>query len=265
MIKFIATDMDGTLLRDDKTFNKEIFDVINILSEKGVFFAPASSRPAVSLERTFEPVRDKVLIIAQNGASVFYRGRRFLGEVMDMELVKHIINVCSDYPDANMLIDGDRYSYTDKPFVNETMNTPMFNYNSVLIDDLYSINEDVFKISVFDPTDKNGEKRRSIAKRLEGLCETAISGPGCLDFVNTGVSKGTAVEKICKKLGIAFNEAAVFGDNFNDVPMFEKVYYSFAMGNASEEVKALARFTAQTNNDDGVLRAVKRLCFEVEE
>ena len=265
MIKFIATDMDGTLLRDDKTFNKEIFDVINILSERGTFFAPASSRPAVSLGRTFEPVKDKVFIIAQNGASVFYKGRRFLGEVMERELVKHIIDVCGRYPSANMLIDGERYSYTDKPFVQETMNTPMFNYDSVLIDDLYSVKEDVFKISIFDPTDTDGAIRHNIAKKLEGLCETAVSGPGCLDFVNTGVSKGTAVEKICKKLGIAFNEAAVFGDNFNDVSMFEKVYYSFAMGNASAEVKALARFTAQSNNDDGVLRTVKRLCFEVEE
>lgn len=265
MIKFIATDMDGTLLRDDKTFNKEIFDVIDRLSKRGTYFAPASSRPAVSLERTFEPVKDKVLIIAQNGASVFYNGKRFLGEVMDKELVKHIIDVCSGYPSANMLIDGERYSYTDKPFVNETMNTPLFNYDSVLIDDLYAINEDVFKISIFDPTDTDGAIRRNIAKKLDGLCETAVSGPGCLDFVNTGVSKGTAVEKICKKLGIKFNEAAVFGDNFNDAPMFDKVYYSFAMGNATAELKALARFTAESNNDDGVLKAVKRLCFEVEE
>lgn len=265
MIKFIATDMDGTLLRDDKTFNEEIFDVINDLSEKGVFFAPASSRPAISLERTFEPVKDKVIIIAQNGASVFYNGKRIVGEKMDKDVVKKIIEVSKEFKFASLLMDGNEVSYTDNGFVMETMNLPQFGYNAVMVDDIESVDDDIYKITFFDPTDMDGKIRKEVSERLKDICETAVSAPLCLDFVAKGVSKGTAVEKVRAKMGIEFEETAVFGDNFNDAPMFETAFYSFAMENAADEVKALARFIAEENNNDGVLRAIKKLCFEVEE
>ncbi len=265
MIKFIATDMDGTLLRDDKTFNEEIFEVIEKLAHKGVFFAPASSRPHTSLETTFAPVKDKVIIIAQNGASVFYQGKRMIGEKMEKTLVDKIIDVTSKFSNASLLLDGDVVSYTDNDFVREAMSLPQFGYDVKKIDDIRNIGEDIFKISLYDPTDNDGKIRAAIEEELKGLCETAVSAPLCLDFVANGVSKGLAVEKICKKLNIAFDEAAVFGDNFNDASMFEKVYYSFAMDNAKDSVKALARFVAENNNEDGVLKAIKKLCFEVEE
>lgn len=264
MIKFIATDMDGTLLRDDKTFNEELFDIINALNDKGVLFAPASSRPAVSLEKTFEKVRDKVLIIAQNGASVFYRGKRIVGEQMDKSLVDRIIDVVLPFPEAKLLIDGENHSYTDSAFVRDFMNTPEFGYNSVLVDDLKNINDTFYKISVFDPTDADGKIRQYISEQMKGYCETFVSAALCLDFVNNGVSKGSAVEKIREKLGIGIDETMVFGDNFNDASMFEKAYYSFAMDNAKDDVKALARFVAANNNEDGVLKEIKKLCFEVE-
>ncbi|MEG0214714.1 MAG: HAD hydrolase family protein, partial [Hungatella sp.] len=53
-------------------------------------------------------------------------------------------------------------------------------------------------------------------------------------------------------------ETLVFGDQLNDIEMLQQAYYSFAVGNAREEVKAVARFTADTNERNGVLKILKQ-------
>ncbi|MGN1235137.1 MAG: HAD family hydrolase, partial [Christensenellaceae bacterium] len=73
MIKFIASDLDGTLLLPDKTLPEETFPLIRALKEKGVLFAPASGRQYANLKHLFAPVADQVLFIAENGALVVYQ------------------------------------------------------------------------------------------------------------------------------------------------------------------------------------------------
>lgn len=73
MIKFIATDLDGTLLDNDRRLPEGIFDVVTELDRCGVLFAPASGRQYANLKSLFAPVADKVLFICENGALVKYR------------------------------------------------------------------------------------------------------------------------------------------------------------------------------------------------
>ncbi|MBQ2527954.1 MAG: HAD hydrolase family protein, partial [Spirochaetales bacterium] len=54
------------------------------------------------------------------------------------------------------------------------------------------------------------------------------------------------------------------GDDYNDIPMLQKAGYSVAMENAVPEVKAAARYITDTNNNDGVAKAIKRYVFGIE-
>ena len=75
MIKLIASDIDGTLLEEGTDgINPEIFTVIRELKKKGIVFAAASGREYASLRRLFQPVKDDIYFIADNGASVMYGG-----------------------------------------------------------------------------------------------------------------------------------------------------------------------------------------------
>ncbi len=67
------------------------------------------------------------------------------------------------------------------------------------------------------------------------------------------------MEKIQKVLGIKPEETMVFGDNINDLGMFEKAKYSYAVGNAREEVKAVASHITDTNVNDGVIKVLETL------
>ena len=75
MVKFIATDLDGTLLDGERRLPEEIFPLIAKLKELGVLFAPASGRQYANLKKLFEPVADDVLFICENGALIKYRGK----------------------------------------------------------------------------------------------------------------------------------------------------------------------------------------------
>ncbi|MDE5897513.1 MAG: Cof-type HAD-IIB family hydrolase, partial [Clostridia bacterium] len=74
MIRFIATDLDGTLLDEEKRLPEEIFGLVEELASRGILFAPASGRQYANLKRIFAPVADKVVFICENGALVKYRG-----------------------------------------------------------------------------------------------------------------------------------------------------------------------------------------------
>jgi len=80
-----------------------------------------------------------------------------------------------------------------------------------------------------------------------------------MDCMRPGINKGQAVKLLQDSLGIKPEETMAFGDQLNDVEMLKQAYYSFAVGNAREEVKAVARFQADTNVNDGVLKILKLL------
>ena len=81
-----------------------------------------------------------------------------------------------------------------------------------------------------------------------------------MDITNIKSSKGNAVALVQQKLGITPEETLVFGDYYNDLTMFDKAYYSYAMKNAPYDVKSHARFvTNYENGENGVIRTIKEL------
>ena len=75
MIKLIASDLDGTLLKEGTMdINPEIYDIIRKLKAKGIVFAAVSGREYDSIERVFAPVKDDIYFIAGNGGIISYQG-----------------------------------------------------------------------------------------------------------------------------------------------------------------------------------------------
>ena len=91
-----------------------------------------------------------------------------------------------------------------------------------------------------------------------------VSGPYWVDVMLKGVSKGTAVAFLQKKLGISREETMAFGDFYNDVEMLQQAEYSFVMENAEEKMKQYGNYTAPKNTDNGVMRMIQKFIFEGE-
>ena len=95
MVKFVASDLDGTLLLNGaQSVDESAIQYINKLVDKGVIFAPASGRQITSLKRLFGAVSDKLAYIAENGALVEYKGETIGKTAMDRKLALEIIVRC---------------------------------------------------------------------------------------------------------------------------------------------------------------------------
>ncbi|MDD3393180.1 MAG: HAD family phosphatase [Clostridia bacterium] len=260
MIKLIVSDMDGTLLDDKKSIDKDIYQLLPKLQEKGIRFVVASGRQYPSLKKHFHEHIKDVVVIAENGAFVVDNGKELVAEPMNQKKVVQCLDSIFSLKGVEPLLCAKYCSYTRSQELLELLSSPLFRYEMRLADDLYRVKEDIIKVSMIS---HEGESAQSCYTRLRPLLDDGlnlvISGDTCLDTGLRGVTKGTAVAALQKMWDVAPEETVVFGDQYNDVEMFHQAYHSYAMEGAADGVKRYARFQAGSNNDGGVVKAIREL------
>ena len=240
MIKLIASDIDGTLLPEGTAqINPEIFQVIRKLKEKEILFAAASGRHYTSMSKLFEPVKNDIIFITENGAYVCCRGYDMLEQVVEWELVCQWVREVRQIPGASFTLDTKEGFYTES-------SDPEF------------LRRRINKMAVY-----RKENIREVAEllipRWESRLHCAVSGDIWVDFMNLDTNKGNAIRSIQKILKISPDETMVFGDNHNDLEMIRSATESYAVGNAADAVKKAAKYVADTNVNDGVLKVLRTL------
>lgn len=265
MIRLIASDIDGTLVPDGSSkINPEIFDVILKLKEQGIYFIAASGRQYPSIAKLFAPIKEDIFFIAENGAYIGARGRELISVPMNKEDVKKIVKQAREYEDCEIFLSGKEILYIDSKD-EEFIKYLVEGYENEVeeVDDLLKVKEEIIKVSIYH---KGFNAYEVIGKHMIPLWEerlkVVIAGSEWLDFMAQNVSKGTAIKEIQESLGISKEETMAFGDNFNDIEMLKEAHYSYAIGNAVDEVKEVARFITDTNINDGVLKVLKGLLKE---
>ena len=123
---------------------------------------------------------------------------------------------------------------------------------------MLTVKDQFIKVSAYRKSDIEAHTKELREKYGDRLKMT-ISGDMWLDCMAFGINKGEAVKLLQESLSIDPKETIAFGDQLNDIEMLERAYYSFAIGNARSEVKKTARFEADTNVRDGVLKILKLL------
>lgn len=262
MVRLIVSDIDGTLLEDGgNELDPELFQVILKLRNQGVQFAAATGRQWVSIERVFDPVKEKIFYLSDNGAYVGIHGRNLYLNTVEPKLVRQMVQ---DIQKAGLMpmVSGPDMVYlneTDQEFYEWLVNGYKFRVQQVK--DVAKVPEPFIKVSAYRPTDIEAATR-NLREKYDGRLKITISGDMWMDCMAPGVNKGEAVKLLQESLGILPEETMVFGDQMNDIEMMHQAYYSFAVGNARPEVKAAARFQADTNVRGGVLKVLKLLIQE---
>ncbi len=261
MIRLIASDIDGTLVRDGShEINPQIYDVIAKLHACGVQIALASGRQWVSIERLFAPVKEKIFYISDNGAYVGCHGRQLFLNYFDRDLAMEMVEDIRRQPGLEYMVSGPDAVYLDtkdRDFLD--LLTYGYRFAMEKMDDVTEMTEPVIKMAIYCGAGGIEKKTEQLRGRYADRLHVMVSGDKWVDFVMPGVSKGWGIERLQKDLGISPEETMAFGDQQNDVDMLKKAYYSFAVGNAVPEAKAAARFAAAANVDDGVLKILKLL------
>lgn len=260
MIKLIASDIDGTLIPEGThRLNPEMYEVIRELKKKGIVFAAASGRHLSSMSRLFEPVKDDIIFITENGSYVNCRGYTMLENVIDWAYVQEWLGQVRQIPGASVTLDTKECFYTesqDEEFlrlVREGYRSPI-----EVLEDALATKRKINKMAIYRKVGIE-EVAELMIPRWEDRLYCVKAGDIWLDFMNKNASKGNAIRSIQKTLGILPEETMVFGDNHNDLAMMECAEESYAVGNAAEAVKKAAKYVTDTNVNDGVLKILRTL------
>ena len=260
MIKLVASDIDGTLLPEGTDqINPEMFEVIRELKKKDIVFAAASGRHYSGMSRLFEPVKKDMIFITENGAYVNCRGYTMLDQTLEWKDVRDWVREVRKIPGTSFTLDTKDGFYTESRDP-EFIALVREGYKSVLNleEDVLAEERAVNKVALYHKTDIE-EIAKEMIPRWSRRVYCAQAGEIWLDFLNRESNKGNAIRSIQKTLGILPEETMVFGDNFNDIEMFRSAGVSYAVGNAAEAVKQEARYVADTNVNDGVLKVLRTL------
>ena len=260
MIKLIACDMDGTLLDSQKRLPKDILSVIRALKARGVLFAVASGRQYDALRRDLEEIADEILFICENGALVMQNERRLLIDPVDPAQLPRILKTARNLPHVYPVICGSEMAYIERSasayFKSETL--PYYP-SCTEVDDLMekSAETDVCKVAFFDEIDAQTGEYPALQSALGDDLAVILSGAHWVDVMKPGVHKGMAMRGLQKMLGITPQECMAFGDYLNDCELLEAVGESYAMENGLDEVKAVCKYIAPSNDENGVIRVIK--------
>ncbi len=264
MVKFIATDLDGTLLLPNGNLPEDTFDLIEKLYNKGVLFAPASGRQYANLRKLFEPVKDKVLFICENGSLVKYREQTLSLSPVPNEKIATALNELRKTSWACPMLCGENCAYIENG--EEPFKTLSFNaYSSCkLVDSLNDVigKENICKIAIYDRFNLAHAREDSLKESVP-LLKTVVSGKSWCDMTEYGVNKGTAIRSVRKKLGVSKEETIAFGDHMNDLEMLLESGRAYVTQNAYPPLKEIIKNEIPSNKDEGVIKYLKKLLKEL--
>lgn len=260
MIKLIATDLDGTLVPEGTPdLNPEVLDVIRKLKEKGILFVAASGRQYQSMRRLLEPVCEDLIFIAENGGYVVCRDREIDCCGFERPLFEEIVRYLREQENGYLLVNTPGAAYMDcgdQAFIEQMRKGYKLKLEPV--GDVLQVREPVVKVALYCREDAAAAAKPA-KERFSGRVHVMAAGKNWVDFVKEGVDKGAALKKIQRLMKITKEETMAFGDNHNDLGMLACAEESYAVENAREEVKAAAKYIADSNTRDGVLKVLRTL------
>lgn len=250
--------MDGTLLNEHGNLNEEFFSLFHKLNEKGIIFAAASGRQYYNLLKKFEPIKDKMMFIAENGTFVVYKNKELYLNTMDKNLVNELIRLGRTIDDSYVVLCGKNSAYIE--YKDERLLTEVNKYyeRNKIVEDLTLVDDQILKVTICDFKGSSLNSNTIFEPKYGDKLQVAVSGQIWLDITNKDASKGVAIKALQKQLGITHEETMVFGDYFNDVEMLKVAYHSYAMENAPAGVKEHARFIAKSNIENGVIDTITK-------
>lgn len=262
MYKAVFLDLDDTLLDNEKNISEENKDAIKYVKEKGGLVCIASGRSIEATKKYYNLAGASRYIIYSNGAGIF-----------DCDANEKLFSA-----DMEKSICFNLYNYSKENDLGIRIDTP---YGRYISDERYALkldivfrpeegesiilDNDILQISFLSEVeDKRKEAinfvNENIPKtvKIENIFKTGYNEEFfSINLVNTNVSKGNAINGLCKFLKIDINDVIAIGDGINDISMIKAVGLGVAMENGEPELKAVAKEITTTNLENGVAKVLR--------
>lgn len=263
MIRVVATDLDGTLLRNDLTINAWTRSVLDAAREAGIHVVPVTARQPYGMVEIVEQAGLTGWAIGCNGAlcwnsdtgEVLFEHLAPTGPMADLAQA-----VLSELPESRFAVVRHRgaeflaqegYAQLTNP--GDHGRTPDEMGRATLAE---IVSVPALKLVVRHPWVHPRDLLRVVLQVGTGGLQATWSGADFVEIVAPGVTKATGLAQLCEHLGVAQQDVAAFGDGLNDIEMLAWAGHSWAMDGAPDAVRDVAHGIAVSNMDDGVARQV---------
>jgi hydroxymethylpyrimidine pyrophosphatase-like HAD family hydrolase len=252
-IRLIASDLDGTLLRDDRSISERTRRALATARAAGIVVVLVSARPPRVLCRFAEAAGVGGLAICANGAITYDldRGAIRQSQPLDPEVVRRLILVLGEaIPGVCFGFEQGLRFACDPTYARLRVGT--LDSEWMVEEALALAAQPAVKLLVRH-AERQAEDLLPLAEGIVGAAATIThAGAPFLELSAPGVTKASALEAHCARLGIAAGEVVAFGDMPNDLPMLRWAGCGVAMANAHPEVLAAADAVTRSNEEDGV-------------
>lgn len=269
----LILDIDGTLVNSQKVVSEATRDAIIEAQKRGKIVAIASGRSISGIRHTASSISLEEFggyVIAYNGTTVVNckTGECIYNQMISTEMIAPVYEAAKEakvgilvYHDQQKeLLSGngvDKYIEADAKACEITIReTKHF---------VQDINFPINKFLLTGEPEYMREVEKKMQEKFGDRLNVFRSDPFYVELLPKFVDKGVAVEKLMKHLDVKKDKVICIGDSYNDLPMLRRVGLGVAMGNAQKEVKEAADFITDSNDEDGIVKVIKKFMTEKKE
>lgn len=245
-IKAIVVDLDRTLLHTDKTISPYTAEVFKKCKQKGIFLMVATARPFRTMQQFCEII-DFDAVSATNGARIICGDyRKECG--LCPESADRILTALKRYPDFRVTLETGEEAYSNKPIED---------YFTVISDDLAAVARAEGAIKILISIDAP-DVLETVKKVLSDDLYYTVANGHLIQIMSRSVTKWNGVKAMLEICGCSAEETAYFGDDYDDIEPIRLCGVGVAVSNAIDQVKVVADYIAESNDDDGVAKFIDR-------
>jgi Cof subfamily protein (haloacid dehalogenase superfamily) len=257
-IRLIASDLDGTLLRNDGSISPRTLGAIRAAEAAGIAFAFVTARPPRHIEELANAAGLTGLAVCSNGAILYDLGRSLVmhREALAPDIARELLEMLRvALPELAFAADHGLHLARDRrfPAFSDECSTAVGEIDAFL-------DHGLVKLLVHHPEHEAQLLIDLVAKAVGRLGEVShAGGPTFIEVAAAGVSKATGLGRLCSHLQVDGSEVMAFGDMPNDLPMLRFAGRAVAVANGHREVLAAAHEVTASNEEDGVAQTIEAL------
>ena len=263
--RLLVIDIDGTLISKDGTVSQENKAALDLVRERGIAIALSTGRTVNSCQRIIKN-------LALDGYHIFFDGalvcdcrnrEHVYARPVEKVLVKEMIEFASDNDIDLELASATRYFAGRETWSTEVKRN-YFDIETIIGDlAIPCENEIIIRLDIVITNAKEQVKAENFMKHFaDRLCFSQAYSPQLPDerFINIiapGTSKGEALKALAQYLDVKLDEVAAVGDWVNDISLLSTAGLGIAMGNAHDDLKAMADHVTLSVDEHGLAAAVQ--------
>jgi Cof subfamily protein (haloacid dehalogenase superfamily) len=264
-IQLFAIDVDGTLLDRTHRLRTDVKDSVCRLAASGLEIALATARGPAAVREIVRQFDFSPWLICFSGGwigkldspSLQPKDVRLDHRISGAAAHKILTTAFSQNVEPNVFTPE---SWRVRKMTAEILQeSKIVNLQPAVVTDLLADGEEPSKIMLISSIDEASDVLRRIQESIRSFGTATFSKTNYLEVLPVGVNKAKALALLTEMLGFELSRVAAIGDAPNDLEMLKEVGLAIAMGNASSEIKALAKWVVGTNDEAGVTQAAQRL------